>query len=307
MPNTLAHIGVNGLISRALISKAELPLVYLGCVIPDLPWILQRIVRIAAPSVSGYDLRVYVVTQASLLLSLIISAAIAACFKKPTRAFGILALGSLLHLLLDTVEVKWANGAGFFIPFDWKLVQLNWLWPEHSLISIITLAGLFYFIWKARTAMNEIPALATRPLQWCAAAALLCIYFAFPVFMQSSGSAADIHYVNTLRSVEQRSGRYVEFDRVPYALESGTARLQTLAGEWLEVRNVNWTGAGSVSLRARFLDNHSLLPIESSIHNRALRDSASYIGLGLILATWVAGVWINLNRGKLRTAHGTRR
>ena len=45
MPNTLAHLGVQALVTRTLLPRAELRWIALGCVIPDLPWIAQRALR----------------------------------------------------------------------------------------------------------------------------------------------------------------------------------------------------------------------------------------------------------------------
>ena len=69
MPNTLAHLGIGGATTRAVITKADLKWVYLSCVIPDMPWILQRTAHIFFPQVSPYDLRLYVIVQSTLLFS----------------------------------------------------------------------------------------------------------------------------------------------------------------------------------------------------------------------------------------------
>jgi hypothetical protein len=45
VPNALAHLGVQGVATRALLRDADLKWVYIGCIIPDIPWILQRFVR----------------------------------------------------------------------------------------------------------------------------------------------------------------------------------------------------------------------------------------------------------------------
>lgn len=55
MRNTIAHFGVHGLATRGLLPKASLPLVYLGCMIPDVPWISQRIVNALIPRIDTYE------------------------------------------------------------------------------------------------------------------------------------------------------------------------------------------------------------------------------------------------------------
>ena len=81
MPNTLAHIGIQGLASKALFRKADLKWVYIGLIIPDVPWIAQRLIRIFPFDVDLYDLRLYFIIQASLIFCLILSFALASLTK----------------------------------------------------------------------------------------------------------------------------------------------------------------------------------------------------------------------------------
>lgn len=65
MPNTLVHLGINGLITRTLIKQTDLILIYIGAVIPDIPWIIQRVVLALMQSINTYDLRLYCIILAS--------------------------------------------------------------------------------------------------------------------------------------------------------------------------------------------------------------------------------------------------
>ena len=67
MPNTLAHLGVQGIATRSVLRDADLKWIYLGCIIPDVSWIIQRLVRYVIPNIDLYDLRLYAIVQASLL------------------------------------------------------------------------------------------------------------------------------------------------------------------------------------------------------------------------------------------------
>ena len=55
MPNTLAHLAINGLATRSLIRGANLKWIFLGAIIPDIPWILQRVVKLVAVDVNLLD------------------------------------------------------------------------------------------------------------------------------------------------------------------------------------------------------------------------------------------------------------
>ena len=148
MPNTLAHLGINGFVTRTLIKKADLILIYIGAVIPDIPWILQRLVSALIPNIDAYDLRLYCIILASLFFSIILSAALAYLFSDTKRTFIIFSAGSLIHLLLDSIEIKWANGVHLFAPFSWKLFNAGFFWPENIAIYVITAYGLFYLLPK---------------------------------------------------------------------------------------------------------------------------------------------------------------
>ncbi len=71
MPNTLAHLGVQTLWSKAILPRADFKWISLGCILPDLPWIVQRIVTLGLPGVNPVELRLYWIVQASLGFSLL--------------------------------------------------------------------------------------------------------------------------------------------------------------------------------------------------------------------------------------------
>ena len=106
MPNTLAHLGIQGLITRGLLRGSDLKWIYVSCIIPDLPWIFQRIVHLAIPRIDPLDLRLYVIVQASLLFSLIFGAALAMFTVNIRRTFTILSMGAMLHLIFDALQTK---------------------------------------------------------------------------------------------------------------------------------------------------------------------------------------------------------
>ena len=77
MPNTLAHVGAQGMATHEVLRDADPRWMYLGCVIPDLPWILQRILFVAVPGIDPYALWAYLVVQASLFGGLLVCTAAA--------------------------------------------------------------------------------------------------------------------------------------------------------------------------------------------------------------------------------------
>ena len=100
MPNTLAHFGVQGLITHTIIKDADPKWIAFGCLIPDLSWILQRAIAELLPQGDAYELRLYAIAQASLFISLLLCGAAALISAAPSKICRILALNVLLHLLL---------------------------------------------------------------------------------------------------------------------------------------------------------------------------------------------------------------
>jgi len=113
MPNTLAHLGIQAVATRSVIKSADLKWICLGCVVPDVPWILQRLVSALNSGVDPYDLRLYAIVQSSLAMSLVLSAALAAFSRRPRTVFAILAFNATFHLVLDALQTKWGTGLTF--------------------------------------------------------------------------------------------------------------------------------------------------------------------------------------------------
>jgi hypothetical protein len=301
VPNTLAHVGVQALATRAMAPGADLNWVYLGCIVPDLPWILQRIAQWLAPGpglapVDPYLLHGYAIVQSTLAMSLVLCLALACLASRPGRAFAIVAANAGLHLLLDTVEVKWANGVHLFAPLDWRLLSLGWWWPESLPIHLLSALGLGVLgMALLRDGVRPI-GLDPRPhrvLGLCLP--LLLLYFALPIAFLDGPAGADNHFGETLRQRELRPGRYIEIDRDRYSTGASGPRIETFAGESLTLEGIDIAGPALVSLRGRFASADRIVVEEYHVHPRGLRDLASYIGLALIAACWARD---RLRRGR---------
>ncbi len=138
MPNTLAHLGIQTFCSKAIIPKADFKWIALGCIVPDLPWIVQRIIRFAGLGVDLYDLRLYCIVQASLAFCLLVAAAVSLQVRDSGKIFLLLLLNCIFHLFLDASQLKWANGIHLFAPFSWDIINFGLYWPE-SIFTYINL------------------------------------------------------------------------------------------------------------------------------------------------------------------------
>ena len=213
MPNTLAHIGVQGFSTKSIFNFSDLKWIYLGCIIPDFPWILQRILKYSN-LFNLYDVRDYSIILSTLLFSIILSGALSMFSINSKKVFLILAFSSLFHLMLDPLQIKWANGTHLFAPFSWHLLSFNLFWPESILTYIITGFGLLYFIYYYKSALKEssdltIPGIKKMYLM----ISLLLVYFIVPLFMLNLPEQNNNHFVKTLRDYNSRQGKYIELDR----------------------------------------------------------------------------------------------
>lgn len=287
MPHTLAHIGAQTFGTRALVRPSDGVWILAACAVPDLPWVLQRVVQ-ASGIGDPYALRLYATAQATLLCSLVLCAGIASLARDARRAFAVLALGALLHLLLDATQHKFGNGVHLLAPLSWDLLHLD-LYPPESVVTLaLTVLGAVavFRLWREPVA---------RPFRWTRRRVLLAgawtlAWLLLPLALAGGPERSDAHSTRTLRDVPQRPGREVFFDRSRYILGPEGHVLRTWAGE--EVRLVGPATAalgerGLVSVHGRFVDAHTLSPLALREHPAGVRDAASALGLLVIAAYWI--------------------
>ncbi len=288
MPNMFAHIGVQGIATRALIRDADLRWVLLGCLLPDFPWILQRLGQTFVPGLNPYDLRLYAIGQASLAACLLLSGALALSSSQPAKIFRLLALNAVFHLLLDACETKWANGVHLFAPLSWELLNFGLFWPESWLIFLLTIFGFAYGVRVGWHVLPPPTPTTPRPLwQRLCATCLVVGYVLLPLAFCSGPYAMDNHSVKTLRESTLRTGRPVEFDRNLYLKQTAGDRLRTFAGEELRVIGTQSERSGLVSVRGTFVDSTTVHIDDIHAHWGITRDLASYLGIALLVGVWL--------------------
>jgi hypothetical protein len=291
MPNTLAHLGVGAVLTRAFDPRADLKWIFAGCVVPDVPWILQRLVAAIPIHIDPYDLRLYSICQASLMACIILSASLAVVSSQPQRVFLILAGNSALHLILDAFEMKWANGVHLFAPLSWYTLNLGLFWPESAIVAALTAFGFVYVIssWFRRNLNSITPSLYPRwKVQF--AIALLVLYFVVPTFFVHNAYQTDAHFVRTLIEVHGRPGRAIEFDRARSQSGDQGSVINTMANEKLALVGESWSGDTVVSVQGNFVDERTVQVSHFHKHIPEWRDNASTVGLVLVFMCWLAPI-----------------
>ena len=209
--------------------------------------------------------------------------------KGSRKTFFILGFGVFFHLILDAFEVKWANGVHLFAPLDWRLFQVALTWPGALPTNVVTGIGLIYVVLLA-----EDWECASRPFELCKASLLRGLhlgglFFVAFLFLNAS-EAEDNHFVKTLRQVENRQGKPIEFDRAFYQYENSDGKLGVFNGEELNLVGFELGRSAQLSICGVFLDFEVS---EYHLHSPHFRDNASYLGLSLIAILWG---WSGLQR-----------
>jgi len=303
MPNTLAHIGIQTPLTKLGIKEAPLQWIVVGCIIPDIPWIVQRIFT-HLPGIDLLPLRLYSVTQASLVYCLILSLALAMLADKSKQIFLILATNSLVHLLLDASQKKWGNGVNLFVPFSWHTTYFGFVWPEHFINYIFTFMGLITLavLWSKAIQNTRLLSKPDRVKTVCAVSCLV-FYFCSPYLLLNSAYEANIHYCKTLSETTTRSGKVIELDRTQYQATTNT--LKCYIGTDIRIANPPTIESGTISVRGRFLDEKTIT-LEKYHTHQISRDYSSYIGLILALLLWVHTFCYQKNRPNTNTDRDTK-
>jgi hypothetical protein len=299
MPNTLAHIGIQGLATRRIIKGADYKWILIGCIVPDIPWIIRRVVG-GVYEVNAYDLRLYAIVQSSLFFCLILSLLLATFSTTFWRTFAILGFNALFHLILDALQTKWGNGVHLMVPFSWELTSFDLFWPENGVTYLLTAFGFVYFWIRWPGSLHTNPSLLVRPLPLLP---LLVIYIGLPVLMMSGPEDADNHFVKTLRAFDNRKGRYIELDRAEYEVKKGKGILTTFTGEKIALEALERDEPTSISIKGTFTANDRIKVFHRHAHSGKRRDLASYIGLVMVLFYWSGPLVIKtLSRPKISSA-----
>ncbi|MCV6586993.1 MAG: hypothetical protein OIF47_15805 [Marinibacterium sp.] len=299
MPNTLAHMGVQALVTRGLIRNADLGWVWAGVLVPDLPWIAQRAVRAMPLSVDAIDLRLYVAIQSSLLFCLIAAACLASLTRQPARVFAIVALGAVLHLLLDATQTKWGNGVLLLAPLSWDYVHLDLYWPEGWPSHMLTGLGAAYVIWACiRIGPGPIHLPVLPVWRRVISVLLLAAYLLAPLPLMAPAEAEDLHFSQTYRDMAARPGKPIAIDRA--TLGPDDRRLHVWTGDRLDLRGLAIPpDLTKISVKGYFTAPGQIHVTAVHPHHPARRDVFTMVGLAMIALWW--GWSLTVRRKKTRS------
>ncbi len=287
MPNTLAHLGAQGVLNHLVKPGIDPKLVALGCLLPDMPWIFQRVITATGLSSDPYSIRLYCIAQASLLVTLCLCGALAFLSQAPRAVFLILSVNSSLHLLLDALQTKLANGVHFLAPISWNLWNVGWFWPESLPTYILTGCGVLYLIWHWESAVY-------RPFsfpQWSIfniglSLTLFLLYFALPIVLIDGPYNADNHFVKTLKERHSRVGQPIEFDRISYIHHSSGDVVRPFDEKEFKVAVPLFEHSTTISGRGTISAPNEVTFIRIHQHPWGLRNASTVLGIIFISTMW---------------------
>ncbi len=291
LPNTLCHIALQGSLHTVLRLDKSFLWVVIGSIIPDVPWIILRTI-LALEIANPYHLRLYTTILAGFPFCLLAAALLAQFAARPKAAFALLSANCLLHLLLDATQIKYANGVHLTAPFSWTTLHLDLFRLDHPLGLPITIAGLFLLLWQwPRISRQRHWPEVVKPARRLTACLCLFLYLTGPLPFLDDLAKSDFHFIETLRDKANRTGKYVEFDRVAY--DHRLPGIRPFTGEWIKVSGSIPGNAPVVSIRGRFTAPDTVQVTSSQTHGRN-RDLASIAGI--FLACLLVGQTVILSK-----------
>ncbi len=290
MPNTLAHLGLQAVATRAIFSRADIKWIYLGAIIPDIPFVMKRAASFVAPGVDILDVRLFSIVQASLLFSLVFAFACSRFSSSSKRVLLVLSFGVILHLLMDACQIKWGNGPRFLVPFDWKLVNFGFYWPEQLPSHLMTAFGGMYVIYAFRLPIREqgTDLILPGPKVLLTAATALVFYFIFPLALMESAEQAGGGSVQLIR-MDDRGGHEIDLDRARYRHNAGQMIVELYRGEFIALVGIEdeLPAEGKISVRGVFMDDELIRANEYHVNDTRYRELASVFGLAIVAIYWL--------------------
>ncbi|HSD28716.1 MAG TPA: hypothetical protein VLL75_15545 [Vicinamibacteria bacterium] len=296
MPNTLVHFAAQGAASRGLWPRLDARWIYLGCLLPDVPWILRRAVVGFGIPVDVFDLRLYTMALASLAGTLLLCAALALATVAPRLVLAVLGTNALFHLLLDATELKFGNGVHLAAPLSWRMTSFELLPGESTVYLVLAAAGALLVAWELTRPRNADLRFVVTPWRLVASAALLAAYLLFPLPFLGAIEASDSYSVKTLREVEARPGRAVRLDRTSFHPTPSGGVVELWTGESVRATGALPRHEGTVSLEGTFLAP-DVLRIDRLFEHRQNRDWPSYVALLLLGVLWARPLWPRRHAG----------
>src|SRR5690606_37037023 len=229
------------------------------------------------------------IVQASWLFSVILGVAFAAFARRPVAAALLLASNALLHLLLDAAEIKPGSGVHLLAPFSWRSTSFEWLWPEHPVVTAVTLLGAAVGVWLLVSPRFHPPdeRLVFRGPRFAVATSAMAVYLALPLALVDGPWNADYRSIRSLVASEVSIRNRVELERDPIVRRDGETFVRTFGREYRLITDDELPDGAVVSVIGYLSAPATIRATEIHVNAAGLRDVASAAGLLIIAAVWL--------------------
>ncbi|MCI5147332.1 MAG: hypothetical protein D3923_17835, partial [Candidatus Electrothrix sp. AR3] len=192
----------------------------------------------------------------------------------------------VFHLLLDPLQIKWANGTLFAAPFSWQVTNFAWFWPEELPSLLLTLLGLLFFplaVWFDRQQKMYCIKSTKRQI---GGLLLLFLYLLVPLALFNGPLEADSHFAATLKK-KDRTACLIEVDRRPF--RGAEQSIFSYSDEQLRLKGILPEEDGIISLQGVFVDNTTIF-VSAYHRHTGLRDLASKVGIFFLCLSWLVAL-----------------
>ncbi len=281
MPDLLTHFGTTYGLFFPYRMKIDPRLIFLGALLPDLPWIARRV----AVQLFGADpvaASTYLIPFATPFIALLASALIALFNREPRACFSLVFVPALWHLILDAMQSRLGNGVMFFYPFSFKEYDWQLFWPE-DVSSYILLSASVALLLLLPARCRLLP---FRLKNLGVAALLAAFILLFPIATRQELVRHNVFSLDFITNPEGWENRVVNLDRDEIVSDSPLL-IQSVNGRRFELVGGDGLKAGdSVSLRGIYRGGK--IHIQSiHRHRELLRSACSYLGLVFFAVVWL--------------------
>ncbi len=281
MPNLLTHFGATYLLFWPLPWRIDLRLLFLGALLPDLPWIIYRALE-RLTALDPINLLAYLIPFSTPIVVLLVAACIALLHQRPLTCFGILGTAGVLNIVLDALQTRPVSGPLLLYPFSFRQYSLHWFWSEDIIsyvavgVSLVCIAfALRRPIWPTPFRLQNLGLVVSLLFGIC----VLISLTHKPLIAQN------VYTLGFASQPEKWEGEWVtlEFDPV---VERNLVQVHPSRGLRVQVMgDVDLQPGEGVTLGGFYRDG-KIYPEMIRRHRGGLRDLFSYAALLIFVAVW---------------------
>lgn len=284
MPNTLAHLAIQIPAGRAL-GQQTLILVCMGLMIPDLPWILQRVLLYVDGSFSALHIRSYCLALSTPALCLLLSWGISLLFRNPVRTLTVLFSQCLLHFFLDGLEQKGGIGILWFAPLNWASFSFEILSMDGVFVRGLSILGIVLgLILIFRRSNQNKDLFRLNRVRMIGSSALLMIYLLVPLALMDTIIEKDVHHFRSWAMPSTREDNSISFDRAVLVPGCPTYIKNDLTPEPVVLKGFKSEEPGLIIGRGMFASENELILKDYTIIDRNERSVATFVGIVMVMA-----------------------